>query len=460
MSQHAEIIVANNEKITDHETLQQYVKNSPGSTVQQIVDGELMVVIKEVKKEKQSTEKVRMVAGDIARSLGKLKVDQASVAADTLAKSFSELEQDKVITAFVEGWHLGSYDFATYKSKEQLHKTALQIDGEDVEPAVKTGEVRAQATAFSRDLMNDIPSELNPSTFPKRLEEELSGTDVKIEINHKETLEEMEMNGLLTVGQGSEHGPVFVEMSYQGDASQPLVALVGKGVTYDTGGINLKQGRFLSDMRMDMGGAAAVAGAMKLLAESKAKVNVVALLPIAENIPDSKAVLPGDIIRYKNGKTVEIGNTDAEGRLILADGLIRAEELEAEYIVNIATLTGAIANALGSKLAGVFGDEELAFQMKQLGDENGDHNWPMPLVEAYESYLKSDYADFNNISSKGEAGSITAGLFLRRFVPESAKWLHVDMAGVMSSKEAGYYANSATGFGARLLADYTEHVSK
>src|SRR5690625_1419777 len=272
---------------------------------------------------------------------------------------------------------------------------------------------------FSRDLMNDIPSELNPTTFPKRLKDELEDSSVTIEVFNKVNREGMEMNGLLTVGQGSEHDPVLVEMSYQGDASKPLVALVGTGVTYDTGGINLKQGRHLSDMRMDMGGAAAVAGAIKLLAESEAKVNVVALFLIVENMPDSKAILPGDVIRYKNGKTVQIGNTDAEGRLILADGLIRAGELGADYVVNIATLTGAIANALGSKLAGGFGYAVMAYRMMKLGEENGDHNWPMPLVEAYENYLDSDYADFNNISNKGEAGSITAGLFLRRFVPKS-----------------------------------------
>src|SRR5690625_255975 len=187
---------------------------------------------------------------------------------------------------------------------------------------------------FSRDLMNDTPKDLNPTTFPKRLQDELAGTAANVKIFNKVNREGMEMNGLLTVGQGSEHDPVLVEMSYQGDASKPLVALVGTGVTYDTGGINLKQGRHLSDMRMDMGGAAAVAGAIKLLAESEAKVNVVALFLIVENMPDSKAILPGDVIRYKNGKTVQIGNTDAEGRLILADGLIRAGELGAEYVVN------------------------------------------------------------------------------------------------------------------------------
>ena len=268
------------------------------------------------------------------------------------------------------------------------------------------------------------------------------------------------MNGVLTVARGSIYKPSFVELVYKGDASKPLVALVGKGVTFDTGGISLKSGKDLSDMRMDMGGAAAVSGALTLLAKSKAKVNVVALIPIVENMPDNTSVLPGEVITYKNGLTVQVGNTDAEGRLILADALIRAGEWKAEYIVDIATLTGAIVNALGTELGGVFGDEELSAQMKKIGDQNGDFIWPMPLVEAYDKSLDSDYADMNNISSLGGAGSITAGLFLRRFVPKESKWLHVDMAGMMSKNSAsGYYAKSATGYGARLLADFTTLVS-
>jgi len=460
MGKRAVIINVNDDRISKNRDLKDYIESHTSKSVLHMVEGELLVVIKDVQKGEQLTENVRMLAGEIARQLGKLKIDQANISTDILDRVFPDVDKTKAVTAFVEGWHLGNYDYVKHQSKEARHRTELHIDGDKVEAEVDQGKRRAAAMAFSRDLMNDTPKDLNPTTFPKRLQDELAGTAADVKIFDKAKLEEMELNGLLTVGQGSEHEPALVEISYQGDASKPLVALVGKGVTYDTGGINLKQGRHLSDMRMDMGGAAAVAGAMKLLAESEAKVNVVALFLIVENMPDSKAILPGDVIRYKNGKTVQIGNTDAEGRLILADGLIRAGELGAEYVVNIATLTGAIANALGSKLAGVFGDEELAYRMKQLGDENGDHNWPMPLVEAYENYLDSDYADFNNISNKGEAGSITAGLFLRRFVPKSCKWLHVDMAGVMSSKEDGYYVSSATGFGARLLADYTEMVSK
>src|SRR5699024_3529602 len=176
-------------------------------------------------------------------------------------------------------------------------------------------------------------------------------------VHDKAALEKMQMHGILTVNRGSKFNPAMIEMHYKGDPTKPLIALVGKGVTFDTGGISLKGGRNISDMRMDMVGAAAVAGAVKLLAESKANVNVIGLIQTVENMPGKDAVLPGDIIAYKNGHTVQIGNTDAEGRLILADGIIRAGELDASYIVDISTLTGSMERALGSQLAGIFGEE-------------------------------------------------------------------------------------------------------
>src|SRR5699024_804722 len=224
----------------------------------------------------------------------------------------------------------------------------------------------------SRDLVNEIPSVLHPESFPVVLEDAFKGTDVKVTVYDQQKIEEENMQGMLHVGRGSKHEPRFVELSYQGDPSKPLLALVGKVVTFDTGGISLKITRDMSDMRMDMGGAGAVAGAMKLLAATKAKVNVVALISIVENMPDAHALIPGDVIRYKNGHTVQVGNTDAEGRLVLADGLIRAGELNATYIINIATLTGAVVAALGSDVAGVFGDEEVSQELRTLGNENGD----------------------------------------------------------------------------------------
>ena len=461
MSIQATILFANDLQIQEDAKIKQFIENSSAGFTSLFLGEKLVVVIKEFKEDKQSYEKIRMIAGAIARELSGRKVNQAAIQATKLEKSLPNLEAGALITAFVEGWHLGGYKFLTYKSNEEDFQTSLQVvGGVDIDKFIEIGKSRAAAMSFSRDLMNEVPNVLNPETFPTVLQEEFAHTNVQVNVFTKEKLEEMEMNGVLTVGRGSKYKPSFVELIYNGDSTKPLVALIGKGVTFDTGGISLKNGRDLSDMRMDMGGAAAVAGAMKLLAVQKAKVNVVAFIPMVENSPDNTSVLPGEIIRYKNGHTVQVGNTDAEGRLILADGLIRAGECNAKYVVDIATLTGAIGNALGSKMAGVFGDEQLSYEMKKIGQENGDFVWPMPLVDAYESYLKSDYADFNNISSKGEAGSITAGLFLRRFVPKSCKWLHVDMAGVMESQETGYYAKAATGFGARLLADFTVHVSK
>jgi len=459
MTSKAYITFSNNSLVENDHQLKAFIQNHQGTFVTLLIDGNVYAVIKE---KDFNYEDVRNIAGSIARELSGRKIPTAILEGAVLENGFSILEKGNAVCAFIEGWELGSYQFLTYKSDKKSIKTKLElIDCEDVQPSVKEGVARAKAVAFSRDLMNEIPSTLNPETYPEILAKEFKNTDAKVQIIRGKQLEEQQMNGVLAVCRGSKYAPAFVEISYCTDKTRPHVVLVGKGVTFDTGGISLKRGANISDMKMDMGGSAAVAGAMKLLVDLKANVNVTALIPIVENMPDSQSFLPSEVIHYKNGLTVQVGNTDAEGRLILADGLIRAGELKADYIVDIATLTGAIGNALGSKIAGVFGDEELADEMKIIGRENGDFVWPMPLVDDYDAYLNSDYADLCNISSKGEAGSITAGLFLRRFVPKSSKWLHIDMAGVMScSRASGYYAKAATGFGARLLADFTTHVSK
>lgn len=426
-----------------------------------IQDNTINIVCKQVKENEQSLEKLRMIAGEAAKLAKKYSTDFAVINEKALQKAFESLHDKEIISAFVEGWTLGAYAFDTYKSKKSNSTVPLQFQDESaIDKEISRGQIRAAATAFSRDLTNEIPSTLTPETFPEVLNKAFDNSNVEITVHDKAALETMKMNGILTVNRGSKFNPALIELHYQGDSTKPLVVLVGKGVTFDTGGISLKGGRNISDMRMDMGGAAAVAGAVKLLAESNADVNVIGLIQTVENTPSKDAVLPGDVITYKNGHTVQIGNTDAEGRLILADGLIRAGELNAEYIVDIATLTGSIERALGQKLAGVFGDDNLMSTMKTIGDINGDRVWPMPLVEEYEKTLHSDYADFCNISNMGPAGAIVAALFLRKFVPENSKWLHVDMAGVMESKNEGYYTSAASGYGARLLADYAVEISK
>ncbi len=460
MAEKAVILFANDERMTEDTELAKYIKKSGLLFTTVWSEGTLYEVLQTPNR--VNKERVRNIAGALARRLSERKVKVASVDAATFKFGLQELDKGEAIQAFVEGWQLGCYQFLTYKSKKTPFQTKLElVNFADVQSDVDQAKIRAEAVSLSRDLMNEVPNVLNPETFPEVIKEAFTGVDVDIRLYRHNDLEKMEMHGLLAVCRGSKYNPAFVELSYRGDETKPLVALVGKGVTFDTGGISLKSGRDLSDMRMDMGGAAAVVGAMNLLAQSQAKVNVVALIPLVENMPDNLALLPSEVIRYKNGVTVQVGNTDAEGRLILADGLIRAGELKAKYIVNIATLTGAVVQALGSKVAGVFGDEELSYVLKEIGENNGDRVWPMPLIDDYESYLKSDYADINNISCRSEAGSITAGLFLRHFVPKEAKWLHIDMAGVMETNRAtGYYPKTATGYGARLLADFTTHISK
>lgn len=462
MRMNAKILFAGSTELQKAGNVTEYVENGSSRLNPVWVDGQLYAVIKPLAKKKVSYEEVRQLAGDIARSLSSKKVDTASLSSYELSRGIPGLDKGASVQAFVEGWHLGTYQFFTYKSNKTPFQTKLElVDYEGAESFIREGEIRAKAVSFSRDLMNEVPNVLNPETFPEVLQEAFENEKVEVNIYRKQQLEVMEMHGVLAVNRGSKYEPAFVELVYRGDESKPLIALVGKGVTFDTGGISLKSGRNISDMRMDMGGAAAVAGAMKLLALSEAKVNVTALIPMVENMPDNSSLLPSEVIRYKNGLTVQVGNTDAEGRLILADGIIRAGDLGAEYIVDIATLTGAVASALGSKIAGVFGNEELSVQLKRIGERNGDRVWPLPLMDEYERYLDSDYADLSNISSKGEAGAITAALFLRRFVPDEENWLHIDMAGVMEASTAsGYYPKSATGFGARLLADFAVEMSK
>ncbi|CAK4826435.1 unnamed protein product [Aphanomyces euteiches] len=269
------------------------------------------------------------------------------------------------------------------------------------------------------------------------------------------------MNGIIAVGKGSDYPPALIELRYCSDPSKPLAALVGKGITFDTGGISLKSVRDLSNMRIDMGGAAAVIGALHILVASKQLANVVVLVAAAENMPDSRSMLPGEVIHYANGVSVQVKNTDAEGRLVLADALIHAAHLGATRMVDIATLTGACVAALGDRMAGIWGHAPMLDALQSAGSTSGEKVWPMPLEDEYEDSLKSHYADLSNISTTLAGGAITAALFLRRFVDANSEWAHIDMAGPMETDSTkGYSVAGATGYGARLLADFITESAK
>ncbi|WP_152395358.1 leucyl aminopeptidase family protein [Paenibacillus guangzhouensis] len=407
-----------------------------------------------------SAEMLRRAAGSAVRAFEQEGFRTAAVRLDNAAGSL--LTPEETLEAWAEGWILGGYTFDAYK--QQPHKRALAelvllCEGGETasrQQSIEAARRRAESTMLARDWCNEPANVMTPEQLTERLVQRFEGEPfTRVNVFQGEALAQHGMNGLLAVAQGSRQQPALVEISYTSDPSQPLLALVGKGMTFDMGGMNVKTGRDLSEARFDMGGACAVIGALDLLIASGTAANVVAVIAIADNVPGAGALLPSSIVRYPNGLTVQVGNTDAEGRLILADGLLHAGRLGASEIIDIATLTGAVGHALGLRVAGVWGDPRSSKALHDLSAISGDRVWPMPLIDDDDALLGSDYADLNNISSSPYGGANAAALFLRRFVDEQTRWVHIDMANtVQSPSDRGYERTGATGFGVRLLADY------
>ncbi|MGZ9586494.1 leucyl aminopeptidase family protein [Paenibacillus marinisediminis] len=406
------------------------------------------------------SECLREAAGNAVRAVEREELMHVEVRLpDLAAKAVAGMNSSAAITAWVEGWLLGDYSFDKYKSRKMnrfIETVTFDLaDNEENKEAAAWGEIRAGGIQLARDLGNEPANHMRPNTLAERVVERFADTKVEIKLYRGEELEQHRMCGLINVGRGSEHPPVMIEMRYCTDTELDLIALVGKGITFDTGGISLKRDHDISDMRIDMGGAAGVIGAMDILARSNAKANVVAIIPVAENMPDGRAMVPGDVLEYPNGLSVQVGNTDSEGRLVLADGLLHAHRLGAVEAVDMATLTYSCQGAIGSKYAGIWGHESTVSTIRSLGSTSGEKVWELPLADEYEDYLSSIYADVCNISSVGEAGAITAALFLRKFVHPSLRWAHIDMAAMKdASSTKGYIPAGATGYGARLLSDF------
>lgn len=359
------------------------------------------------------------------------------------------------------GAKLAAYRFDTYKTKlKPEHKpsvTAVSIVTEDTKEAkaeFKHLGAATDGTYFARDLVNEPPNTLYPASYAKRLKE-LEKLGVEIEVLGEKEMKKLGMGSLLGVGQGSVKESQLVVMKWMGGKKgvDPVI-LVGKGVCFDTGGISLKPGPNMEAMRGDMGGSAAVAGTIKSVATRKAKANVVGIVGLVENMPDGDAIRPGDILTSASGQTIEVQNTDAEGRLVLADALWYAQEnFKPAAMIDLATLTGAIVIALGHEHAGMFTDDDsLAKELKHAGREEGENVWRLPLGDVYDRLLKSKFADMRNIGGRA-AGSITAAHFLKRFVNDGVKWAHLDIAGVAwrEGEKPPQDPSWASGFGPRLL---------
>jgi leucyl aminopeptidase len=387
------------------------------------------------------------------------QLNRSGEKAATVAVDFGGKDQAGVAAEIAFGALLRGYRFGKYRTKPEengkpkLESLTLAVKGaaaarRDFAPLEKL----ADGVRFTRDLVSEPPNELYPVTFAKEVRQ-LAKLGVKVEVLGDAQMAKLGMKALLGVGQGSARESQVVVMQWNGAArSKKPIAFIGKGVTFDTGGISLKPAAGMGDMKWDMGGAGAVAGLMKALAGRKAKANVIGIIGLVENMPDGNAQRPGDVVTSMSGKTIEILNTDAEGRLVLADVLWYCQKrFNPSFMVDLATLTGAIITSLGHEYAGLFtNDETLCKNLIAAGEATGEKVWRMPLAEPYDKMIDSDIADVKNIGGR-DAGSITAAQFLQRFIND-VPWAHLDIAGMAwSSKDADTVPKGGTGYGVRLL---------
>ncbi len=376
-------------------------------------------------------------------------------------------DRPDALAAFVEGFQLAGYRFARYTSDEKNKRTvsALTLVDDALDPATMRGplavvEASVAEVFGARDLVNE-PASVKTPTFlgeqATRRAGEIEG--LSAEVWGPKRLAKEGLTGLLAVARGSHEEPRFIQLRWAGKDAHRRLALVGKAITFDSGGLSLKPPKSMETMKYDMAGGAAVLGAVAAAARLRLPVDVTAYVPATENLPGSRAQKPGDIIRYLNGKTVEVLNTDAEGRLVLADALALASREKPDAIIDLATLTGAARIALGSLVACVMGnDQGLVDSLIAAGQSAGEPLWQLPLVREYRDDLKSPIADLKNVSSGGEAGSIIGGLFLQEFV-DGAAWAHLDIAGpAFTEKDLPHAPRGATGFGVRLLVRYLQDL--
>ncbi len=358
-----------------------------------------------------------------------------------------------------EGFALGAYRFTKYRSDPKPNRinevTVVGGGGQRARAALERGARLAEAVAIARDLVNEPGGSLTAPAFADELCALAKRSGLTAKVLTENAIEKAGYAGLLAVNRGSTNPPRWVELTYEPETpARMTVALVGKGITFDSGGLSIKPTDGMIGMKGDMGGAAAVAAAMSVAAEVGVKVRVRGFLPLTDNMLGGDAQRIGDVIRYGNGTTVEVLNTDAEGRLILADGLVAASEEHPAAIVDVATLTGAAVVALGNKVAAVLGNNDsFTAQVQTAADAAGEPIWPLPLYAAYNRELDSKIADLKNVGGRG-AGTITAALFLKRFVGDGIPWAHLDIAGpAFGDDDDGELSAGGTGFGVRTLVE-------
>ncbi len=444
-----------NQKIFKFIKQNQKIKKNKIASLNLEFDQKLIVVLLATKNSPQEAEELGAKFYDYIK---KNEINDVSL----IGSNFSSVKNKIQINEFLHGSELKAYEFNLYKSKKNKKELTLNIlkNKNIIDQKIKYKlDAILKGINLTRDLVSEPGNILHPDEYAKRLIG-LKKYGLKITVYDQKKLKKLGCNALLGVGQGSIRGSYLVTIEWNGNKSKskPL-AFVGKGVCFDTGGYSLKPARFMEDMTYDMAGSAAVVGLMKTLALRKAKINAVGTVGLVENMVSGNAQRPGDIVKSYSGKTIEVLNTDAEGRLVLADALTFTEKkFKPRLMVDLATLTGAIIVSLGSEYAGLFSnDDELSKELLKAGNKVEEKLWRMPLHKNFDKLMDSKNADMQNINYVGGAGSTTAAQFLQRFIINKTPWAHLDIAGMAFSKYAGALnSGGATGYGVRLLNKFVE----
>ncbi|MCH7737123.1 MAG: leucyl aminopeptidase [Chloroflexi bacterium] len=418
--------------------------------------------------DKVDVQVVRRVSAEVVRFLRRKGISSAATIAH--GAGVGGLDPKLSGQAIAEGTHLGLYKFGTYLTKNgdttnEFEKlTVVELDktrAKAIDAGVKLGCTLARASITARDMVNEPANHMTPSRMAEAAQKVAGEQGLKIEIFGNAEMKKMGMGAFMGVAQGTDEPAKLIVMRYDGDPDNPEnnLGLIGKGITFDTGGISLKPPGGMEAMKGDMAGGAAVIAAMEIIGQTRPKINVLAVIAATENMPGASAQRPGDVVRAMNGKTIEVINTDAEGRLVLADALCYAREQGITRLVDVATLTGAMVTTLGKACTGVMGnDDKLVQQTIEAGKKTGEKFWELPLFDEYKDLIKSDVADMKNSGGR-QAGSISAALLLAEFV-DGAAWVHLDIAGTSTSdKVSGYLVKGATGVPVRTLAQLASDLA-
>jgi len=445
-------------------------------SVRGLMGADSIIVVGLGKSKDIQEEQIRQASGTGAKAAEKSRHNKISIFLDEKdagkpGKSKKTSTGSPVATALMEGAQLGLYHFDQYKSQDEddppsrINEITVLVSSKlkvkDYQTGVDQAEKLCDAVLATRDLMHHPSNTATPTFLAKAAQTMARKHKITCKILEKKDMEKLKMGSLLGVAKGSHEPPKFIVMEYKGGkAKDKPVVIVGKGVTFDTGGISLKPGAGMDEMKFDMSGGAVTIGTLQAAASLKLKVNVVGLVPLTENMPGGSAIKPGDILTASNGKTIEVLNTDAEGRLILADALVYAQRYKPKALIDLATLTGAVIMALGHQAAAAVGtDSKLIQKLIASGDVTGERLWQLPLYEEFEKATKSDIADLKNITSKGVgAGTITGAAFLKPFTGDFP-WAHIDIAGTAwTSNEKPYVPKGGSAYGVRLLIDYLKNL--